>query len=303
MYLKLCLVKKAAGTLCPPPGIIGLKLDLKLNQISDIYSTAFKEMKALKYLDLSQNRLKHVGNLLSENINLEKLYLAGNELEDISSLRLKETRKKLLEISFRGNHLVHITQDLFPNTLRVLDLSENFITSVSVKTFDNMVALNKILLANNYIKSLDPRILIHLERLQLLDIRYNLLSCDCKFAEFVKKCPKRSVILSRCVNSNSTHTFNTFNFDKDKACRNNGICSSKEGQYRCVCSSPYRLCEHKTKNWLVIGLVTAFFCILSILVGVFVLKRCQKLKSAKSGDECQENDEANICDNGVYEKA
>ncbi|XP_057310522.1 leucine-rich repeat-containing protein 15-like [Hydractinia symbiolongicarpus] len=130
-----------------------LKLDLKLNQILGISPAAFKEMKVLKYLDLSQNRLKHVGNLLLENKNLEKLYLAGNELEDIS---LKETKKKLLEILFRGSRLYHISQDLFPNTLKVLDLFENFITSVSVNTFDNMVGLNKILLANNSIKSLDP---------------------------------------------------------------------------------------------------------------------------------------------------
>ncbi|XP_057313725.1 uncharacterized protein LOC130655041 [Hydractinia symbiolongicarpus] len=119
-------------------------------------------MKVLKYLDLSQNRLKHVGNLLLENKNLEKLYLAGNELEDIS---LKETKKKLLEILFRGSRLYHISQDLFRNTLKVLELSENFITSVSVNTFDKFYWLT--ILSNHWIP-------IHLERLQLLDIRYNL---------------------------------------------------------------------------------------------------------------------------------
>ncbi|XP_057310524.1 uncharacterized protein LOC130648490 [Hydractinia symbiolongicarpus] len=79
---------------------------INLNYL-DSSGNKFEKMIVLKYLDLSQDRLKHVEKLLSENKNLEKIYLAENELKDISSLRLESYLKKLLKIPFRGNHPTH----------------------------------------------------------------------------------------------------------------------------------------------------------------------------------------------------
>lgn len=182
-----------------------------------------------------------------------------------------------------------IADKFFLNRLRILDLSSNRITNVSVRAFHNVRSLSKLSLANNSLHSLNPDITDYLRAGLLFDIRYNNFSCDCKFAKFVEKFPGGSVLLSRCVSSNPTDGLKIPNFD-DKVCKNNGRCGSQENQYNCVCTSSYhgKFCENskqlegnETIRWIIIGLVTSFVCILLIDLRIYVYWKYQKPKVSK----------------------
>lgn len=108
------------------------KLTLARNEIESISLFAFEDVDNLTELDLSYNRMNALKPHLFDSIreNLLVLSLSGNPL-DLSSTNALLKNSKLRDLKLRRCKLFDIPENIFPSTLISLDLSENYLSSLS----------------------------------------------------------------------------------------------------------------------------------------------------------------------------
>lgn len=102
-------------------------LDLKDNQIEWIDGDTFDDLRSLKDLDLSVNKLARIDeNWLKNLVNLEELNLSSNQIKVLSG-EIFYVTTKLEKIVLSFNEIERIEPEVFGNllSLRFLDLSEN----------------------------------------------------------------------------------------------------------------------------------------------------------------------------------
>ncbi|NXU34655.1 TLR7 protein, partial [Drymodes brunneopygia] len=170
----------------------GLKyLDFSNNRIDLLYQTAFKELKFLEILDLSNNQdyflaegVSHVLNFMKNLGHLRKLMMNENDISTTLDTGLESQSLRILE--FRGNRLDALWKDgnarylsFFKNltSLEELDISFNSLSFLPVRVFKEMPPSLKILnLTNNQLKSFIWGNLPSLKNLVTLDLSNNLLT-------------------------------------------------------------------------------------------------------------------------------
>ncbi|KAM6211412.1 toll-like receptor 7 [Sarcoramphus papa] len=170
----------------------GLKyLDFSNNRIDLLYSTAFKELKLLETLDLSNNKhyflaegVTHVLNFMKNLAHLKKLMMNENEISTSINTGMESQSLRILE--FRGNRLNVLWMDgnarylsFFKNltSLEQLDISFNLLSFLPHGVFEAMPPELKILnLTNNQMKSFNWGSLHYLKKLVTLDLSNNLLA-------------------------------------------------------------------------------------------------------------------------------
>ncbi|XP_050357712.1 leucine-rich repeat-containing protein 15-like [Nymphalis io] len=110
-----------------------------------------ENLKTMKHLILSTNEINDLGNgtTFTNLINLEKLNIADNALEQLHGDVFKPMRK-LKVIVLRGNRIKHLPDNLFTNmkTLANIDLSNNLIETVPVNAFRG-TSVKNLNLSNN----------------------------------------------------------------------------------------------------------------------------------------------------------
>ncbi|KAL9865804.1 toll-like receptor 7 isoform 2-T2 [Geothlypis trichas] len=170
----------------------GLKyLDFSNNRVDLLYQTAFKELKLLEILDLSNNQhyfmTEGVTQLLSfiKNLaHLRKLMMNENDISTTIDTGMESQSLRILE--FRGNRLDALWVDgnsrylsFFKNltSLEELDISFNSLSFLPHSVFAEMPPSLKILnLTNNRLKSFIWGNLPSLKNLVTLDLSNNLLT-------------------------------------------------------------------------------------------------------------------------------
>uniref|UniRef100_A0A8U8AWA3 Uncharacterized protein n=1 Tax=Geospiza parvula TaxID=87175 RepID=A0A8U8AWA3_GEOPR len=170
----------------------GLKyLDFSNNRVDLLYQTAFKELKLLEILDLSNNKYyfmaEGVTQLLSfiKNLaHLRKLMMNENDISTTIDTGMESQSLRILE--FRGNRLDALWVDgnsrylsFFKNltSLEELDISFNSLSFLPHSVFEEMPPSLKILnLTNNRLKSFIWGNLPSLKNLVTLDLSNNLLT-------------------------------------------------------------------------------------------------------------------------------
>uniref|UniRef100_A0A8U8AXW3 Uncharacterized protein n=1 Tax=Geospiza parvula TaxID=87175 RepID=A0A8U8AXW3_GEOPR len=170
----------------------GLKyLDFSNNRVDLLYQTAFKELKLLEILDLSNNQhyfmAEGVTQLLSfiKNLaHLRKLMMNENDISTTIDTGMESQSLRILE--FRGNRLDALWVDgnsrylsFFKNltSLEELDISFNSLSFLPHSVFEEMPPSLKILnLTNNRLKSFIWGNLPSLKNLVTLDLSNNLLT-------------------------------------------------------------------------------------------------------------------------------
>uniref|UniRef100_A0A8C5T6R2 TIR domain-containing protein n=1 Tax=Malurus cyaneus samueli TaxID=2593467 RepID=A0A8C5T6R2_9PASS len=170
----------------------GLKyLDFSNNRVDLLYQTAFKELKFLEILDLSNNQnyfeaegVTHVLNFLKNLAHLKKLMMNDNDISTTIDRGMESQSLRILE--FRGNHLDALWVDgndrylsFFKNltSLEELDISFNSLRFLPPLVFEDMPPSLKILnLTNNLLKSFIWGNLPSLRNLVTLDLSNNLLT-------------------------------------------------------------------------------------------------------------------------------
>ena len=146
------------------------ELNLEHNSISSL--DKLKNLgAAIKYLDFSYNRLKSISRHDFQSvINLEKLLLAGNKLQDASGL---ENLIHLAELNLDNNQITNITGLKNLKNLARVRLDINRITNLDVFAIDK-TKLKVLILTNNDITDISP--LGNLINLQHLEINQNKVS-------------------------------------------------------------------------------------------------------------------------------
>ncbi|NWZ44260.1 TLR7 protein, partial [Brachypodius atriceps] len=170
----------------------GLKyLDFSNNRVDLLYQTAFKELKLLEVLDLSNNNyyfeaegVTHVLNFIKNLAHLRKLMMNENDISTTTDTGMESQSLRILE--FRGNRLDALWKDgndiywsFFKNltSLEELDISFNSLSFLPHSVFEKMPPSLKILnLTNNQLKSFIWGNLPSLKNLVTLDLSNNLLS-------------------------------------------------------------------------------------------------------------------------------
>ncbi|GFN91676.1 variable lymphocyte receptor [Plakobranchus ocellatus] len=183
-------------------------LSLDYNEIKEIRSAVFSNMKDLVYLDLNRNRIRtiesgafegltsllwlHLGENLIKHIptnvfngadvpNLAIIEMKDNELESIE-IETFSDMTQLEAIDLSNNRISHISHDAFKGLTKLssLDLSNNSITSVAwvignTNSFQNLEVLE---IHANCLKTLPTNILDSLPRLIHMELEPNPWRCD-----------------------------------------------------------------------------------------------------------------------------
>jgi hypothetical protein len=132
-----------------------IKLVLSNNNFPALYSNHLRLLTRLKFVDLSKNCIKTIGNeVLCTSEELEILYLNNNNIE----IQYRDTfycLKKLRRLSLKNNQISSIPPNLFKNNLNlvVLDLSYNYITFLEPHTFQQHLLLSYVIIEANRIPS------------------------------------------------------------------------------------------------------------------------------------------------------
>jgi Leucine-rich repeat (LRR) protein len=199
-------------------------LDLSHNLIEVIEDGSFLALKDLFHLDLSHNRLKSLDQIMFstnylfrlsiivlndnrflnkcdvyfENLNIQSINLAGNNLKNVPNVIVKNVELiEMLDLSrnifkeiktsyfqktnsmiylfISRNQLELIEDDAFVNlkTLLILDMSFNNLSNLSASTFSGLYNLQVLNLSNNKIDKLQNRVLDSLHHIYELDLTRN----------------------------------------------------------------------------------------------------------------------------------
>ncbi|XP_059150135.1 toll-like receptor Tollo [Physella acuta] len=160
---------------------------LGYNRIKSIGQDAFAELKQLARLELKYNMLTNLPTrALYSLTNLVNLDLCCNTLTTLEPDLLAKT-KALTYFNVSFNNLKEIPVLSYAESLQVVDLSNNVITSLLPVTFQDLQALKKIVLSNNQLTSLHVRQFKGCESLEVLDLSSNSLNkLDVDIFTFVK---------------------------------------------------------------------------------------------------------------------
>lgn len=150
-------------------------LDLSYNTIDTVALKAFESMKHLQKLDLSYNRIEQIDSRLFEsNSQLTHLDLSGNKFMSLSDHALIKS-SSLEELTIVDCKLVHIPHLMFHAvpSLRNLDLSQNLLKVIHIKSFQKM------------------------KRLAVVNLEDNFWNCDDEMFKVLKWFKKRDVMVKR----------------------------------------------------------------------------------------------------------
>jgi hypothetical protein len=162
------------------------RLSLSSNEIREILPGTFGMISNLVYLYLGYNRIEHLGSDIFDGlVNLKFIDIQGNKLHYLHPDAFVSS-PKLQHVYLSNNANISIPTDrhfINSRSLKELDISGCNISSVSVETFGNVSALERLSLAYNHLRTLNISILNLLPRLSSLYLIGNPLQCDCQLQE------------------------------------------------------------------------------------------------------------------------
>lgn len=153
-------------------GMISLeKLNLRQNNLQHV-KEIFKNLKNLKYLNLSMNRIYLIEEQVFDDLeNLVSLNLSNNRLNSVPSF---PDLIKLRELNLGGNKLKKVEKE-FENlkNLTSLFLCFNSIEKLNYQSMINLKKIEFLFLNSNNLKQIDPNIFSDMKSLKILLISGN----------------------------------------------------------------------------------------------------------------------------------
>ncbi|XP_078036355.1 transforming growth factor beta activator LRRC33-like [Augochlora pura] len=129
---------------------------------------------SLTVLDLSENLMNYLPtNMLERAPNLETLGLSKNLFTQIPDLK-RQSRLRILSLSYNNISLPNQTVDLLPVSLTILSLRGNSITNVGERTFEKLTELEELDLSENKLVLLPPTWAHDLKKLKRLLLNSNM---------------------------------------------------------------------------------------------------------------------------------
>jgi len=169
---------------------------MQRNEIFELLPGTFENMKKLKYLDLSNNKLQHVdSDLLSGMFNLKYVDFSANKLQTLHpNIFLGLPNLKILYLGKNPGFKIPTDRHFInSNFLSTLVISNCNVSSLSVETFANVSALQRLFLHYNNLTTVDINILRTLPKLSKLYLHGNPLKCDCQLLEVWRWCQDRNI--------------------------------------------------------------------------------------------------------------
>ena len=158
------------------PNLAHLKsLDLSHNGISGITVRQMSQWPGLEELNLANNYVRSIEKAsFLEAHNLKKIDLSNNQLSSLH--RITFELKNLKSLILANNTINNIPDTIFHESLTYLDLSGNFLTSISPRLLLNLSELKSLDLRNNELESIHGQALATLTKLTYLRMDGNRLS-------------------------------------------------------------------------------------------------------------------------------
>jgi len=133
------------------------------------------ELRDLKRLDLSQNKLSSIPDAITKLSSLEWLNLSNNQLEQIPDCIYKLSNLQILLIA--GNKIGFISDSIFKlRNLRIIDLSKNLLQNIPEPTSNSpyLEYLEWLDVSHNQLESM-PSKFMEFEEIRVLDLSNNRL--------------------------------------------------------------------------------------------------------------------------------
>jgi len=174
-----------------------IELVLRYNKIREISPGTFENMNSLEYLDLVNNRIQHLDSaVFSGLVKLKKIHLQRNKLQYLQPDTFL-LLPNLQELFLGENRALQMPADrnfINSHSLSRLDISSLYnVSSVSVETFANIRALERLDLSYNNLRTVDINILKALPNLSELYLYGNPLQCDCQLQEVWRWCKNNHI--------------------------------------------------------------------------------------------------------------
>ncbi|XP_053959378.1 uncharacterized protein LOC128863964 [Anastrepha ludens] len=147
-------------------------LDFRANPLSLIMPKALRGMTRLRKLILSDVRSLKVFPDLEGCFSLEIIKLDRAGIKEVPPNLCRQT-PRLKSLELKTNSLVRIPNLANCRELRLLDLSSNYIESLSGRPFVGLKQLHDLVLSYNRIKAIPQDAFFGIPRLQLLDLEGN----------------------------------------------------------------------------------------------------------------------------------
>ncbi|XP_037785286.1 protein artichoke-like [Penaeus monodon] len=145
-------------------------------KLKELASHELLHMPSLRSLNLANGTISKIAQGTFRTLNqLSQLNLGFNLLQTMPRERLRGL-PALTHLNLTRNRLKQLDQ--FPSdsgNMKVLDVSGNMLTEIEEHVFRHTESLEKIYLGDNWITSIHPRSLEHLDRVRHLDLNHNNL--------------------------------------------------------------------------------------------------------------------------------
>ncbi|XP_078050544.1 G-protein coupled receptor rickets isoform X2 [Augochlora pura] len=151
-----------------------LSLDLRGNPIKEIHGDAFRDLRKLRKLILSNLKELRIFPDLNGTRSLEVLRLDRAQIKDVPA-NLCGNCPRLKSLDLKSNYLTEMPNLRNCSELRVLDLASNQITSLMDEPFRGLNLLHDLLLSNNRLRIVTGDMFVGLPKLQVLDLESNYI--------------------------------------------------------------------------------------------------------------------------------
>jgi hypothetical protein len=171
-------------------------LSMQGNKLSEIKPRTFEEVSLLEHLDLDHNIIEHLEvDLFSGLNNLKYVFFRNNKLQYLHP-NIFLGLPKLKAVYVGNNTNLQVPTDchfINSHSLSSLDISACNVSSVSVETFRNVSALERLNLGFNNLRSVNINILKALPKLSALYLHGNPLHCDCQLQKVFLWCQVHNI--------------------------------------------------------------------------------------------------------------
>lgn len=149
-------------------------LNFNGSNVEKLHEGAFRFVPHLTDLKLSHNRLKVIPENVFNNLNVKRLHLNDNGIEEIA-LNAFNGMKELQELYANDNNLQYYNAEWFQSSteLRVLDLSNNNLRNLPPKSFHTNRKLRNLYLDSNEISIIQDDAFEGLKSLEYLSLSRN----------------------------------------------------------------------------------------------------------------------------------
>lgn len=171
------------------------KLNLARNRIRDVDPNAFNYLANLTDLDLSYNKIEYLDDTVFNPISgsLRKLVLSGNHLKSEVLRKIFKGLDALQELYLGGVGLAILSSQIIPNSVVVLDISSNYLTSLSASSIPG--ELQELNLSRNRFRGLTEDAAQKIESIKQLYLENNPWSCDlCHITPLLERTNKSKAI-------------------------------------------------------------------------------------------------------------